>query len=160
MLLAGDERGRSQRGNNNAWCQDNEISWVDWSADANGRASIVRRLVALRRELAGLTFGEWAEVASFHAAGDAGSTGNIGDPRPALLVTREAAGGRTLLVALNPGSAAARFPLPRAAGGAPWALAFDSVTAGLDRSAVSPDRPQFAAGFSGSSCCRARCGSW
>ena len=31
MLLAGDEMGRTQRGNNNAYCQDNEISWVDWS---------------------------------------------------------------------------------------------------------------------------------
>ena len=145
MLLAGDENGRSQRGNNNAWCQDNELSWLDWSADANGRASIVRRLVALRRELAGLTFGEWAEVAPFHAAGDAGSTGNIGEPQPALLLTREEAGGRTLLIALNPGPASARFPLPRAPGGAPWALALDSVTAGHDRSAASPGRPQFAA---------------
>jgi glycogen operon protein len=31
MLLAGDEMGRSQRGNNNAYCQDNEISWIDWN---------------------------------------------------------------------------------------------------------------------------------
>ncbi|HXT22072.1 MAG TPA: isoamylase, partial [Thermoanaerobaculia bacterium] len=31
MLLAGDERGRTQGGNNNAWCQDNETSWVDWT---------------------------------------------------------------------------------------------------------------------------------
>jgi glycogen operon protein len=31
MLLAGDEIGRTQRGNNNAWCQDNDVSWVDWS---------------------------------------------------------------------------------------------------------------------------------
>src|SRR5216684_3180075 len=31
MLLAGDEMGRSQRGNNNAYCQDNEISWMDWA---------------------------------------------------------------------------------------------------------------------------------
>ena len=30
MLLGGDELGRSQRGNNNAYCQDNEISWIDW----------------------------------------------------------------------------------------------------------------------------------
>ena len=36
MLLAGDEFLRTQHGNNNAWCQDNEISWVDWClADAN-----------------------------------------------------------------------------------------------------------------------------
>ena len=32
MLLAGDEVGNSQHGNNNAYCQDNEIAWLDWSA--------------------------------------------------------------------------------------------------------------------------------
>jgi isoamylase len=37
MLVAGDESGRTQRGNNNAWCQDNEISWVDWEPDEAGR---------------------------------------------------------------------------------------------------------------------------
>ncbi len=36
MILAGDERGRTQRGNNNAYCQDNELSWVDWGADEEG----------------------------------------------------------------------------------------------------------------------------
>jgi isoamylase len=35
MLLAGDEMGRTQKGNNNAYCQDNEISWVDWNLDAS-----------------------------------------------------------------------------------------------------------------------------
>ena len=33
MITAGDERGRTQRGNNNAYCQDNEISWIDWRPD-------------------------------------------------------------------------------------------------------------------------------
>jgi isoamylase len=37
MLVAGDETGRTQGGNNNAWCQDNEISWVDWEWDEQGR---------------------------------------------------------------------------------------------------------------------------
>jgi glycogen operon protein len=37
MLLAGDEIGRSQQGNNNAYCQDNEISWVDWTLDQSRR---------------------------------------------------------------------------------------------------------------------------
>ncbi|MGO8872906.1 MAG: glycogen debranching protein GlgX [Acidimicrobiales bacterium] len=37
MLTAGDEFGRSQRGNNNAYCQDNEISWVDWDLDEEAR---------------------------------------------------------------------------------------------------------------------------
>ena len=49
MLLGGDELGRTQDGNNNAYCQDNEISWVDWSAVDTGLLSFVRRLVALRR---------------------------------------------------------------------------------------------------------------
>ena len=50
MLLAGDEIGRSQQGNNNAYCQDSELSWTDWSTD-NDKAALLaftRRLVALR----------------------------------------------------------------------------------------------------------------
>ena len=42
MILAGDEIGRTQQGNNNAYCQDNEISWVDWRM-----AETQRRLAAL-----------------------------------------------------------------------------------------------------------------
>ena len=38
MLLAGDEFGRTQNGNNNAYCQDNEISWVDWEHRRGRRA--------------------------------------------------------------------------------------------------------------------------
>jgi len=52
MLLAGDELGRTQRGNNNAYCQDNEVSWVDWDAAgaAAGLLAFTRVLSALRRE--------------------------------------------------------------------------------------------------------------
>ncbi|HVV08554.1 glycogen debranching protein GlgX [Amycolatopsis sp.] len=51
MLLHGDELGRTQQGNNNAYCQDNEISWVDWSlADENSElANFVGRLAEFRR---------------------------------------------------------------------------------------------------------------
>ncbi|MGY5764884.1 glycogen debranching protein GlgX [Brachybacterium sp. DNPG3] len=51
MLTAGDEIGRTQRGNNNAYCQDNEISWVDWTVDddASSLRDSVRALLALRR---------------------------------------------------------------------------------------------------------------
>ena len=37
MLLGGDELGRTQHGNNNAYCQDNEISWFDWDLDDGQR---------------------------------------------------------------------------------------------------------------------------
>ncbi len=40
MLVAGDEMGRTQRGNNNAWCQDNEVSWLDWNLD-DGRRELL-----------------------------------------------------------------------------------------------------------------------
>ncbi|HET6183453.1 MAG TPA: glycogen debranching protein GlgX [Acetobacteraceae bacterium] len=50
MILAGDEFGRTQQGNNNAYCQDNEISWVNWEIDEYNRLLIdfVRRLTAVR----------------------------------------------------------------------------------------------------------------
>ncbi len=52
MLLGGDEFGRTQHGNNNAWCQDNEISWVEWEHEEWQRdlAAFTRRLIALRRD--------------------------------------------------------------------------------------------------------------
>jgi len=51
MLLSGDELGRTQHGNNNAYAQDNEISWLDWSLPAQeGLVDFVAQLIALRRE--------------------------------------------------------------------------------------------------------------
>ncbi|MFI0405071.1 glycogen debranching protein GlgX [Actinomadura sp. 3N508] len=54
MLLHGDELGRTQRGNNNAYCQDNELSWVDWTdpalAGGGTLLDFVRRLSRLRTE--------------------------------------------------------------------------------------------------------------
>jgi glycogen operon protein len=50
MLLGGDEIGRTQGGNNNAWCQDNEISWFDWDSGDDVQLEFVRQLIALRRK--------------------------------------------------------------------------------------------------------------
>lgn len=57
MLLGGDEFGRTQRGNNNAYCQDNEISWFDWTlADENASlVRFVRAMIALRQRHPTLT---------------------------------------------------------------------------------------------------------
>jgi isoamylase len=49
LLLGGDEMGRTQQGNNNAYCQDNEISWFDWADADTGLLDFTRRLVAFRR---------------------------------------------------------------------------------------------------------------
>jgi isoamylase len=52
MICGGDEIGRTQRGNNNAYCQDNELSWYDWKLDRSARDlfAFVQQLIALRRE--------------------------------------------------------------------------------------------------------------
>ena len=51
MLLAGDEMANSQQGNNNAYCQDNEISWLDWhNSEAQAEKEFVKRLIHLRKE--------------------------------------------------------------------------------------------------------------
>ncbi len=56
MLLAGDEFGRSQKGNNNAYCQDNEMSWIDWerarAPDGRALTAFFARLAEIRRRFA------------------------------------------------------------------------------------------------------------
>jgi glycogen operon protein len=52
MVNAGDEIGHSQQGNNNAYCQDNEIGWLDWRLDAERKAflAFIQRVIRLRAE--------------------------------------------------------------------------------------------------------------
>jgi len=50
MIVAGDEMSRTQQGNNNAYCQDNEISWLDWDAADRGLLEFTRRVIQLNRE--------------------------------------------------------------------------------------------------------------
>jgi isoamylase len=52
MILAGDERGHTQQGNNNVYCQDNALGWLDWSAspERDALTDFVQRVIALRRE--------------------------------------------------------------------------------------------------------------
>ena len=75
LLLGGDELGRTQGGNNNAYCQDNETSWVDWKAADDELRGYVRRLLALRRahpvfrRQRFLTGAEAAELGWYSSAG-------------------------------------------------------------------------------------------
>jgi glycogen operon protein len=50
MLLGGDEIGRTQSGNNNAYCQDSELSWFDWEAADEHLLAFTQRLVQIRRQ--------------------------------------------------------------------------------------------------------------
>jgi len=59
MLLAGDELGRSQAGNNNAYCQDNPINWINWAEVDEPLLEFVTQLIALRREHPALRQDRW-----------------------------------------------------------------------------------------------------
>jgi len=63
MLAAGDELGHSQQGNNNAYCQDNALAWIDWSRADADLIAFVARLTALRRELPALRQARWFDDA-------------------------------------------------------------------------------------------------
>ena len=67
LLTAGDEVGRSQRGNNNAYCHDSELTWLDWNHDGwqQDLYRVVQRLLRLRREnpaLRPVRYGRWGET--------------------------------------------------------------------------------------------------
>ena len=86
LLLGGDELGRSQQGNNNAYCQDNPITWFDWSHVDNDLREFTKRLIALRRAhpvfrrrrfLAG---SEASELGWYTPSGAVMTTANWADP--------------------------------------------------------------------------------
>jgi glycogen operon protein len=69
MLLAGDESGRTQQGNNNAYCQDNEISWVDWDKVDTGLQEFARRLVRFRHDHPVFRRRRWFQGQPIHGGG-------------------------------------------------------------------------------------------
>jgi isoamylase len=149
MLLAGDEFARTQQGNNNAYCQDNEISWVDWNIPPEGQSLIgfVRILTELRhkypilrrsRFLTGVYNEELdvKDVTWINASGvemkpeDWTDTtqcfGMLMDGRaqPTGIVRRGV--DATLLMVLNAHHDLVEFALPETAGGSHWQLLIDT----------------------------------
>lgn len=61
MLLAGDEMGHSQHGNNNAYCQDNALTWIDWRQADHGLIDFTAALIKARSHIAALTDNAWWE---------------------------------------------------------------------------------------------------
>jgi isoamylase len=142
MLQAGDEFARTQRGNNNAYCQDNEISWIDWRLLSANQdlVSFVRLLSAVRRqhtELRRETFLKgtasrtgvkdvsWLHVRGGEMTQNDWRDGNV-RTLGALFGNRNNAAHR-LLFLLNAGDESWEFSVPAAAPGAPWGCRFDTA---------------------------------
>ena len=69
MLVAGDELGRTQRGNNNAYRQDNEISWLDWSSVDEGLLTFTRSVIELRQSHPVFHRRNWFQGRPIHGVG-------------------------------------------------------------------------------------------
>jgi isoamylase len=69
MLLGGDEIGRTQQGNNNGYCQDNEISWYDWANVDTDLLEFTRRLIRLRRDHPVFRRRRWFQGRPIHGVG-------------------------------------------------------------------------------------------
>ncbi|MDQ1364758.1 MAG: isoamylase [Acidimicrobiaceae bacterium] len=69
MLLGGDEMGRTQDGNNNAYCQDNELSWFDWEHQDGSLIAFTQRLLAIRRHHPVFRRREYFQGRALHGGG-------------------------------------------------------------------------------------------
>jgi glycogen debranching enzyme len=124
MLLAGDEIGHSQRGNNNAYCQDNPLTWLDWSDADNALLGFVSKLLALRRAQHSLRIDRWLkghadslgriDVLWWHPNGHALTGADWADERDRAMGIRLDAGhvAAAALLLLNPNGQARGFVLP------------------------------------------------
>jgi isoamylase len=153
MLLAGDEVGRSQGGNNNAYCQDNEINWIDWSQDADyDFCDYVCGVTALRRTRPLLRSAKFRHGEPIHESGLRNAVWfrldgtemtqddwhDAGDSGIALMLSDR--GQRSLLIVLNPADDA-KFAFPKNPQETAWRCLIDSAAA-----AIRPERPLVPAG--------------
>ena len=160
MLLAGDEFGRTQQGNNNAYCQDNALTWIDWSLAERNAALLefARQLIDLRRSrlwlrrdtfLKGTRRGAHAkDVTWLHASGREMTDADWNDVGlRSIAVHMDGAPSRTagagdLLVVFNADDAPAAFVLPAPPEGSSWQVLFDTAGAIAAEAAPRLDQGQ------------------
>ena len=135
MLLGGDELGRTQQGNNNAYCQDNEISWYHWDTVDTELLEFITDLIRLRREHASLrpqwfreapNTGDPSTVQIFRSDGGLFDDEEWNNPLArtiTFVLSRE--GSDSFAFLLNAAANGVEFALP-AAPGTPWLLASSS----------------------------------
>ncbi|MBL8381272.1 MAG: glycogen debranching protein GlgX [Burkholderiales bacterium] len=155
MFPAGDDQGRTQDGNNNAYAQDSPTTWIDWDGADERLADLHRRLAALRRAHPALTRTGWfsgtptrlgePDIAWLSPAGEMlrpEDWNDLGQRAFAYVIGRREASESLLLVLINGASDATTFALPPAAA-APWQVLLASSDGGAQ---VSPDQAHCAVG--------------
>jgi isoamylase len=120
MILAGDEFGRTQQGNNNAYCQDNEISWVDWGNlnTAGGTLfEFTKRLISLIKQYPILRRSRFI-------------SGQRDDGRAPISGVRRKGSDVTLLLIASAHNEMIKFKLPLGTGGHGWKRLLDTSSYG------------------------------
>lgn len=153
MLSAGDELGRTQRGNNNAYCQDNESGWLNWELGPGDTAllAFVQRLVSVRAEYpllrrAAFFDGKqrepsgWRDLGWFHPAGREMSAEDWGNGALLTVGARIDGAGQAeaLLIVLNADESSVGFRLPPASpvGDTAWSVVVDTSAPGKGTTTV------------------------
>ncbi|MFO1309536.1 MAG: glycogen debranching protein GlgX [Burkholderiales bacterium] len=143
MLAMGDELGRTQRGNNNAYAQDNALTWIDWAGADDDLVDFVAALVDLRRRHPALRADRWLSGAPTDGSGIADVEWRHPDGRPmsggdwasadvrclvAILYASASgdAGADRVAVALNAGDDSVTVRWPDARDGRVWRLRIDT----------------------------------
>jgi glycogen operon protein len=153
MLSGGDEIGRTQKGNNNAYCQDNEISWTHWEFDQPDRDFLlfVKRLIRIRKEHsvlqrrkflqgrrirgAGVLDIAWLDSSGREMTDETWASPDVcclgvrlnGDAIDELDEHGERVAGATLVILINGGSEAIPFVLPPTAAAEQWETLIDTA---------------------------------
>jgi len=153
MLQAGDEFARTQRGNNNAYCQDNEISWVDWRLRSANHdlLEFVRVLARLRRlhvEFRRETFLKGAasraavkDVTWLNVRGTEMTQSEWQDSELRTLgmwFGEQRGSAEHLLLLVNSAAAEQQFGLPAAPADGPWICLFDTASEGIGARSLGP----------------------
>ena len=130
MLLGGDEFRRTQGGNNNAYCQDNETSWLDWNCLVQHREifRFTRGMIAFRRAHPLLSQGQFYTDAEIHWFGSQGGLPDWTNPKEkqfACLIHEDEQSALYLM--FNAGAGAVDFGLPSLPAEARWLLAVDTA---------------------------------
>ena len=135
MLLAGDEFGNSQGGNNNAYCQDNETGWLDWAGLARDPefTEQVRALIRLRRDTPLLRHPEFIHdgmepmIEWMHVDGTPMESGEWEHSAGFSLLLSDSKTGQAVNVLVNGGRSSRWFGLPEPPHGSDWQLALHTA---------------------------------
>jgi glycogen operon protein len=141
MMSAGDELGRTQSGNNNAYCQDSPLSWIDWSPSNEKTAflAFVSRVVALRKTHAVLRQTSFLREGARWLRPDGGAMSDADwrDPERRTLVLHLG----NVFIVLNASDADVAVMLPALDAAHAWKRCIDTAFPQLEAQIVPPESP-------------------